>query len=52
LANSRISLNHDKNEFMIVDVCCVRNGDTDEQTINIKSHLGEKMRPGDIFLGK
>jgi hypothetical protein len=37
---------------MIVDVCCVRNGDTDEQTINIKSHLGEKMRPGDIFLGK
>ena len=55
IMNSRYSVNHDRNDFKIVEVQCIRNNqsfDGNMDLISVKSHLGDKMRPGDIFLGK
>ena len=54
IMNSRYSINRDRNDFKIVEVQCIRNNQVSDgkmELISVKSHLGEKMRPGDIFLG-
>ena len=53
--NSRHSINSDRRDFKIVEVQCIFNKQSHDGNMNlitIRSHLGEKMRPGDIFLGK
>ena len=53
--NSKYSVNAERRDFKIVEVQCIFNKQSHDGNINlitVRSHLGEKMRPGDIFLGK
>lgn len=53
--NSKHSINADRRDWKIVEVQCIFNNQSHDGNMNlitVKSHLGEKMRAGDIFLGK
>jgi len=52
--NSRYSINADRKDYKIVEVQCIHNAqsaDGNVALLTVRSHLGEKMRPGDIFYG-
>jgi len=53
--NSKYSINADRKDWKIVEVQCIHNkntgGDGNVGLITVRTHLGEKMRPGDIFHG-
>lgn len=50
---NRIAKNMSKNDFKIVNVKCVRNSPNRKQNevIEIRTHLGKNMRPGNVFYG-
>jgi len=51
--NSRFSINADRRDWKIVEVQCIHSNQANENKglITVRSHLGEKMRPGDVFYG-
>jgi len=52
--NSKYSINADRRDWKIVEVQCIHNNQSHDGNINlitVRSHLGEKMRPGDVFYG-
>lgn len=50
---NRIAKNMSKNDFKIVNVKCIRNSPNRKQNevIEIRTHLGKNMRPGNVFYG-
>jgi hypothetical protein len=52
--NSKYSIHADRRDFKIVEVQCIHNNQSKDGNVNlitVRSHLGEKMRPGDVYLG-
>jgi hypothetical protein len=52
--NSKYSIHSERKDFRIVEVQCIYNTQTHDGNLNlitVRSHLGEKMRPGDVYYG-
>ena len=53
IAQQRIGRILEKNDFKIVNVKCMRNNQSNKnnEIIEIRTHLGKNMRPGNVFYG-